>query len=147
MSSVDKILEALDVGLQTPVPDPTFGEVSPVNSEGCWRCGATAASDSDVGLCARCRRYLAEPVPHEPGDMEIDLTPEQAQVVIRVCNDLARSFNETLAGFFSSLVGRLYEALEPLISAQADRPDNPERRRHGAAAVCPRHGTCTRCLR
>lgn len=36
--SVDRILDVIDAGLQTPVPDPTFGEVSPKNHGRCARC-------------------------------------------------------------------------------------------------------------
>lgn len=55
-SKVDRILETIDAGLQTPVPDPTFGEVSPVNNGRCARCQQHEAADGD--LCPGCRAYL-----------------------------------------------------------------------------------------
>jgi hypothetical protein len=37
--TTDRILAVIDAGLQTPEPDPTFGEISPENDDGCTRCG------------------------------------------------------------------------------------------------------------
>ncbi len=62
--SVDRILDILDTGLQTPVPDPTFGECSPVNDARCWRCQRGAPVDgSAVGVCEHCRRVLLDETP------------------------------------------------------------------------------------
>lgn len=55
--TVDRILDIIDGGLQTPKPDPTFGEVSPRNVEECARCSKRQlAEDSD--FCDACRAYL-----------------------------------------------------------------------------------------
>ncbi len=56
-NSVDRILDIIDTGLQTPAPDPSFGEVSPPNVEGCARCGAPPA-DEGGDFCAGCRAFL-----------------------------------------------------------------------------------------
>lgn len=50
-------LAALDVGAQSPLPDPTFGEVSPVVSGKCARCNRRdPAADSE--FCGQCRAFL-----------------------------------------------------------------------------------------
>lgn len=60
MSRTDRILEIIDTGLQTAMPDPSFGEISPTVTEECWRCEAGDAA-SESGLCEPCRvELLAE---------------------------------------------------------------------------------------
>jgi len=62
--SVDRILDLIDAGLQTPMPDPTFGEVSPRVKAGCVRCGEKTTEGSD--FCDPCRAFLLGdgPDPH-----------------------------------------------------------------------------------
>lgn len=63
-SSVDRILDCIDSGPQTAMPDPTFGEVSPRNVHKCAHCfEAEPAEDSD--WCDPCRAYLL-------GDSKVD---------------------------------------------------------------------------
>lgn len=64
MSRAEDIIETIDVGLQRAMPDPTFGEVSPVNREECWRCSQPAESES--GLCGGCRSFLLEDSDEDP---------------------------------------------------------------------------------
>lgn len=62
--SVDRILDLIDAGLQTPVPDPEFGEVSPRNSSLCARCQWTPPAD-DSEFCPACRAWLLDDAPVE----------------------------------------------------------------------------------
>jgi hypothetical protein len=63
VNTTDRILAVIDAGLQTPVPDPTFGEVSPAVDGGCARCGVEPAADSE--FCGGCRAFLL-------GDSDVD---------------------------------------------------------------------------
>jgi hypothetical protein len=56
VSRAQKIVDLIDVGLQTPAPDPTYGEVSPINRETCARCHRPPADESD--WCEGCRAFL-----------------------------------------------------------------------------------------
>lgn len=66
---VDQILrtidETLDVGAQTPVPDPSFGEISPRVNGLCVRCQRVEPS-GDAGYCDRCRAIVLGDVPEQP---------------------------------------------------------------------------------
>lgn len=54
---LDEALAALGVGLQTPRPDDTYGEISPRVSDRCARCDrADTACESE--FCAPCRSFL-----------------------------------------------------------------------------------------
>jgi hypothetical protein len=63
-SNVDRILKAIDAGLQTPMPDPTFGEQAPINHGRCARC-ETNPPAKDGDLCSGCRAFLL-------GDADVD---------------------------------------------------------------------------
>lgn len=52
----DEIIEFIDAGLQTPLPDPTYGEVSPRSVDTCVRCTRKRSGDSD--FCEPCRAFL-----------------------------------------------------------------------------------------
>lgn len=70
-STADRILDMIDAGLQTPVPDPTYGEVSPKRHDRCARCERQdPAGDGD--LCGDCRAFLL-------GDSDTDpATPDDS---------------------------------------------------------------------
>jgi hypothetical protein len=63
-SSTDRILGILDAGLQTPVPDPTYGEVSDKVHGRCARCESHDPAEGG-DLCEGCRAFLL-------GDSETD---------------------------------------------------------------------------
>jgi hypothetical protein len=232
-------VDLLDVGLQTPAPDPTYGEVSPANRESCARCYRPPADDSE--FCLGCREYLL-------GDREEDPRVERFVVrstgsgltadtvildeghgreMVHICGDtrcvnpdhlMAVMNRENLPpGFLDDVVERfgapvhpsahyrhvhvsvpeqsappttaeitagaelidmapglsffppsVLSALQEVANSVSDvdpafwtaledaaeapeRPVDPDRRRHGHAAICPRHGetrggTCRRCL-
>lgn len=104
-SSVDRVLDAIDVGLQKAVPDPTFGEVSPPNLEECWRCCAAPPADgSTSGVCDDCRLELLAEEPCEWVDDEPDRASVLAPVVVsaeRFSEDL-RAFGATMAEWMES---------------------------------------------
>jgi hypothetical protein len=253
MTKPQDIIDLIDVGLQTPAPDPTYGEVSPSNRESCARCHRPPANDSD--WCEGCRAYLlgdrddpreelragawpeymqgrwptsgdapaadslyhicgnprcvnpdhlervthrenvrsgflwwppstwpCQPEPVHPSahyhhvhvsvpeqsapptTAEITAGAELIDIGARPWSDLppgsALTYGELLPpGFMSGLqdvVERLgavdpafWTALED-VAEEPERLDDPDRRRHGHAAICPRHGetrggTCRRC--
>jgi hypothetical protein len=79
------IINLIDVGLQTPAPDPTYGEVSPINRETCARCPRPPADESE--FCLGCRAYLL-------GDREEDPREGAAQggwLVSEPAREMARS--------------------------------------------------------
>lgn len=65
VSTTDRILDIIDAGLQTPEPDPTFGEVSPEVHDRCARCEQhEPAKGGD--LCEGCRAFLLGDSEHDP---------------------------------------------------------------------------------
>lgn len=71
-----KVLAVIDAGLQTPMPDPSFGEVSPVVTDRCPRCNTRDPADQSE-FCAPCRAYLLGDAPEPPtvaGYAYIDLS-------------------------------------------------------------------------
>lgn len=90
-TSVDRILGVIDAGLQTPIPDPTYGETSPVNDGRCWRCQCEAPADeSTAGVCEHCRQDLLDETPrpspnHRPlqHHWQLALMPLEAEGTIR----------------------------------------------------------------
>lgn len=105
-NSVDRILDIIDTGLQTPAPDPSFGEVSPPNVEGCARCGAPPA-DEGGDFCAGCRAFLlgdtdTDPATGVPEGWSITppaFTPPGAGCRCAVCTgEFARQILDGLRG-------------------------------------------------
>jgi hypothetical protein len=151
VSRVDRILEVLDAGLQTPMPDPTYGEVSPRNAPECWRCLLRPPA-SDAGLCESCRERLRN-------DEAIVLPPDVAALLQSFAEALApvvaqfeaaiRSFAEVIGPAIAADLGLLPEL--PHLNLPEMKSTLPlERLRHGTASVCPRHGPtrgglCRRC--
>jgi hypothetical protein len=64
---LDRILDVIDTGLQTPVPDPTHGERSPRNRPGCVRCDGHVAEGTD--LCGGCRAFLLDDSDTDPAEL------------------------------------------------------------------------------
>lgn len=68
-NSSDRILWIIDAGLQTPVPDPSFGEISPTVSPRCARCDTLTPADESE-FCAPCRAYLLGDAPEPVTSLE-----------------------------------------------------------------------------
>lgn len=62
---IDRVLDVIDTGLQTPMPDPSFGEISPRVSTRCARCDYRDPGD-DSEFCDACRAYLLGDAPEPP---------------------------------------------------------------------------------
>lgn len=54
---LSRVLDVIDAGLQTPMPDPTYGEVSPTVSQRCARCERHDPVEGG-DLCEGCRSFL-----------------------------------------------------------------------------------------
>lgn len=107
MTSFDRILDVIDTGLQTPVPDPTFGECSPVNDDRCWRCQREPPADgSTVGVCEHCRRVLLD----ESGIAWDSLTAEQAELFNRAVEDVVEAMAETTTQVAAAMVEAVAQA-------------------------------------
>ena len=165
MTTVDRILDVIDAGLQTPAPDPTFGEVSPTVHDRCVRCQTRPPAGGD--FCGPCRAFLLGDDPPEPrrhGGSWVDeshhWTPEQIQAL----NESMRLIGEQLVESWrlvSDTVTRSLtlwvEAVEPWLPPETwERTDvDPVQRaraRRARPEVCPRHGPapaglCRRCAR
>lgn len=159
MTTVDRILDIIDAGLQTPVEDPTFGEVSPVVHDRCVRCQVRACVE-ESDFCVSCRAALL-------GDESPTATPEDIDVVIQACGQLAQDLAAVMASTVeatTAAIRRMAEAFEsagPIepwlpvevweLAAKAD-PVQRARARRARPEVCPRHGPtrgglCRRCAR
>lgn len=135
MGKVDDILAAIDAGLQTPVVDPTHGEVSPVNDPRCWRCQfAPPLAGSESGLCHYCRGLLLGETPVIPPEGRVRVSSDafvRPIVELGVPPDIGISaaslmrLAEILDDFAGALgahvdaVGRAIGALAPLAEALA----------------------------
>jgi hypothetical protein len=64
MTRAQRILDLIDTGLQTPQPDPSFGEVSPTEEHTCLRCPRSPEPESD--FCAPCRAFLLGDLVDDP---------------------------------------------------------------------------------
>ncbi len=156
---VQGIVDVIDAGLQTPVPDPTFGEVSPVNRDCCWRCGAVTAEDSSAGLCGQCRDYLRGEQEQDPVRSSVGQQAEFGILRFVVNNEVLAQIQqvaEAAAVAFSDMAAscqRVCSALEEADSVLVESvAPSLDRLRHRHAAECPRHGptrggTCWRCHR
>ena len=74
MTRSQKILDVIDAGLQTPRPDPSFGEVSETVYDVCVRCGRAPFEESE--FCEGCRAFLL-------GDGDDPLAPRRAYEAAR----------------------------------------------------------------
>lgn len=162
MTTVDRILDVIDAGLQTPVPDPTFGEVSPTVHDHCVRCQYRQPAEAS-DFCATCRAVL---LGDEPVAGRAELTEEQIEAVLsgmrHIAEGLAAAFSEVadvVAGALSGMA-EAFATVEPLLPADAwdalrtpaADPVQRARARRARPEVCPRHGSapgglCRRCAR
>jgi hypothetical protein len=170
MARPQDIIDLIDVGLQTPAPDPTYGEVSPTNQETCARCHRPPADESD--WCEGCRAFLLgdREDPREagrPGGWE-----QALRQIDHICGDprcvnpdhlvtvTPRENLEWPADSLGGQVARIGREMEAMYQrALADLAQHPERFtdemrqdladfeavmpphfHHVHAAICPRHG-------
>jgi hypothetical protein len=141
MSRTDRILEIIDAGLQTPFPDPSFGEVSPVVDGRCARCRRVDPVEGS-DWCERCRGILlgdiAEPptstVTPTPWGWSVESTPGSrpaGDLVVRIMgfNEAVRETGAALA----NLAARAANA-ERVAAARAANAERVEasRRAHSS---------------
>lgn len=163
-STLDRIVDLIDVGLQTPMPDPSFGEVSPRVEAGCVRCQRDV--DDDADLCPDCRAFLLGDTDADPalppvrtiGGL-IEAAADFEEVMQRVRSVFAETStriadlwftlsDEVHFDFVTDPPDRLPDLLHGITIERP--PVDLAQRRHGHAALCPRHGptrggTCLRC--
>lgn len=110
--AADRAIAAIDAGLQTPQPDPTYGEVSPRNTNTCARCTRPPAPDSD--WCEGCRAYLLGdgPDPTKAGRpyTHIVINPDAPAFEIRGVRFVAAD-SAVVLGEFSAALTRIAETI------------------------------------
>jgi hypothetical protein len=129
--TADRILDVIDAGLQTPVPDPTFGEISPEDHGGCTRCDADVPESVD--LCDGCRAFLlgdseVDPVGYGIMSTEVALAnlanhlPVLRQAVVRISEQFIEGINN-----FAAVMADLPDETKAALLGAVEDADNRHR--------------------
>lgn len=82
----------------------------------------------------------------------VSITPEQVRVALERIGEVAMTFVDALTPAFRLAAQLVSDLGDILNEVEQKMPAQVERKRHGAASVCPRHGVtkgglCRRCAR